>query len=359
MQKAPKSLSIFAKFAAFVSLTFLAGNTLAQSNVGNIVNVASPDICAAACGSDNMCASWTFKPNPTINGQSNGGQCQFSKPNPNNQNFVQTRPSINVPNWTQSNIPSWSAPNSRGGNYAITPLPNTAAPAPRMASAPQPMPANPAPRIQPQTHAQQTTNAMTNRSAPISFDRPTNSANTNAQMQATQQQLNWRPVETSAPREQSPNLNNYRSNDGTIDAAQMRRDQLAAQNKSGQPRYSVQGEWSNVAQSVANGQNYANVDLANSRPIPQPPEPVAKTQVTQEMLSIPRTRGPLRAGRSNKNQSATTAETDEQKKGFFQTIGGMFNRGSSASSEQNYDNGPTESERTTSMHGPLRKRAAN
>lgn len=370
MQKALKSVKNASKMAIAISFTLIASNTFAQSNAGNIVTVASPEVCAAACGRDNMCASWTFRPNPPTNGQPAGGQCQFAKPSTNgaagSANFVQARPSINVPNWTQNTIPTWTAPNARGGNYAITPLPNYSAPQPRMAN------------IQPQTQQmpqmsqmsqtqqsqqfitpapmQNTNTSMKSNGASVSFERQ---PNINAQMQATQQQLNWRPVDApapqAAPQSQSPNLNAYRANDGTIDAAQMRRDQLASQNKSGQPRYSVQGEWSDVAQSVANGQNYANVDLANTTPIPQPQEQ-ARPQTSNEMQSAPKTRGPLRARNTHQTQSEYATQENEQKKGFFEKIGGIFSRDNTGESEQTGQYGVVESARTTSLHGPLRKR---
>ena len=354
----------YVKTAGLILFAFASNNSLAQTASGNIVNVATPDVCAAACGRDNMCASWTFRPNPNVNGQPAGGQCQFSKPNPNNAqgsvNFVQARPSANVPNWTQSNIPTWNAPNQRGGNYSVTPLPSYSTQQARVASVPSPniaMASIATPIVQHSTNP-----TMTNSGASISFERP-NSTAPQAQMQApAQPKLDWRPVETApqvATTQPSPNLNAYRASDGSVDAAQMRRDQLASQNRSGQPRYSVQGEWTGVAQSVANGQNQTGIDWANTTPIPQPQEPTQKAQSAEAAITPTRSRGPLRAKRQQTAQEASIeTESSEPKKGFFENLGNLFGGRNQTREDQANENAPQESERVTAMHGPLRKRAA-
>lgn len=350
MKIASISLLKLTRIVGLISLAFVTTNSLAQSPQSNIVNVASPDVCASACGRDNMCASWTFRPNPSINGQPAGGQCQFTKPNQSSSagsaNFVQPRAISNVPNWTQSNIPTWTAPSRGGGNYSVTPLPTYSAPQARVAAAQSPA------------------NATTiNRNHVSPTYQSSNMANNGAITQPapqTERQLDWRPVETTpaqATALPNPNLNAYRTSDGTVDSAQMRREQLAAQNKTGQPRYSVQGEWSGVAQSVASGQNQSGIDWANTTPIPQAQEPNQRMQSAETTTASANYRGPLRARKQQLAQAQSSEELSEPKKGFFQNLGSMFGGGGQTREDRQNENANQESERVTAMHGPLRKRS--
>lgn len=366
-----------AVIASLFSIGTLANSSNAQTSV-NSPNmspanfggtVSSPDQCAAACGSNSMCASWTFRPNAPLRGAQPSGQCQFStnsnvqnapnlvsgRPAANQAPAMQTSANSNARSATSANVPSWNAPNTRsGGNYGVTPLPNYAAPRARIAQNTNSAPPIPRPS--------QNAAPMANNGASISFERPNTSANNNVaatppSTAPTSSQLVWQPAAQNAPPMPSaapaanPNLNAYRAPDGTVDAAQMRRDQLASQNRNSQPHYSVQSEWSGVAQAQATGQNQSNVNWANTTPVAMPRENNSQEQATAPTTT--NSRGPLRSGRNAARSSQEQSDANEG--GFWGGLGKLFSR-------NDQDNSPaTQSEvnegQSVAMHGPLRKRA--
>lgn len=278
MISAKKTISLFS-FATIIGFASLSMNSFAQNSSGNMPNSNSflaqdQNACASTCSTTRGCASWKFTPYPSENGISRGGICEFSNTPINTNTRVQPQNNVqSVPHWGAQNrtqtVPHWDNSRRTGGNYQVTPLPNYNSAQPKQTYAPPPQG-----MAQPQ-----------NQGGAVSFERPQQTyqqapkpmSAPNAQYSQTPQyapapvqQFAPAPVQqyAPAPSYQAPqaNLNQYRAADGTIDAAEMRRNQMKAQNNQNTPRYSVQSEWNEVARAEANGQNQP-YDLSNTVPV--------------------------------------------------------------------------------------------
>ena len=286
---------------------FISDNALAQNARIGMVFTSSAKECAMACTNDMMCAAWVFSPVKIGTTGASTGQCNFS----NNSN-------INAPQGSQMGLPlrrtndakdnySSNVPSSQNttnnnlyqGNYSVKPLNNNVQMAnnnivlnqpvtpPPIQSAPknnasvsfappiqpapqyiapvqyQPVPTQPMPTQQAQiTQQAQPLPMKMAANSPTSLSTKPAIAN---QTETNNQKHPIGPLRNG----QTQNMQQFVGADGMVDAAEMRRAQLrnSAQNGS---TYSVQKEWNEVAQSVANGTNNPSYDYANTTPIPLP-----------------------------------------------------------------------------------------
>ncbi len=310
---------------------FIYSDALAQNARIGMVFTSSARECAMACTADITCAAWVFSPVKIGTTGASTGQCNFS----NSAN-------INAPQGSQTGLPLRrtndvnnvniaNAPNSKPiannnlyqGNYSVKPLnnnaqiansnivlnqPNIAPPvqtpprnnasvsfAPPTQSAPQyvqPPQYQPAPQPQTQQAVQQTQPVSMAANTPTSIApkvTPTNPPEASIQKRA------MGPLRSG----QAQNMQQFVGADGMVDAAEMRRAQLRNNSQNG-GGYSVQKEWNEVAQSMANGTNNPSYDYSNTTPIPMPKEENDKNS-------------------DNQGQEKSTQSND--KKGFFGLFG--------------------------------------
>lgn len=338
-----------------IGFAFVSTGVLAQNARIGMVFTSSAKECAMACTADMTCAAWVYSPVKIGTTGASTGQCNFS----NSAN-------INAPQGSQSGLPLRrtnetnnvniaNAPSSKPtsnnnlyqGNYSVKPLNNNVQIAnsnivlnqqnntppvqtpPRnnasVSFAPpvqstsqqyvaqtqfQPLPQIQVPAQQAVQQAQpikMAANSPTSLAPKAVASVPTAEANT--------QKRTMGPLRSG----QTQNMQQFVGADGMVDAAEMRRAQLrnSSQNGSG---YSVQKEWNEVAQSMANGTNNPSYDYSNTTPIPLPKEENDKNS-------------------DNQGQEKSTQSND--KKGFF----GLFGKSQ-------------EQKSGTNANGPLRRHSS-
>lgn len=299
---------------------FISADAIAQNARIGMVFTSSAKECAMACTADMTCAAWVYSPVKIGTTGASTGQCNFSNSSnisapQGSQMGLPLRRSNTVADVNIANVPSekpTSNNNLYQGNYSVKPLNNATkmannnivlnqpintqpiqnpqknnasvsfAPPTQSASQyaaqtqfqplPQTQP-HPQPQVQIQEAVQQTQPVRMAANSPTSLSQK--SAMPIQPDQNTQKRAAG-PLRSG----QTQNMQQFVGSDGMVDAAEMRRAQLrnSAQNGSG---YSVQKEWNEVAQSMANGTNTPSYDYTNTTPIPMPKEETNKNSDTQ------------------------------------------------------------------------------
>lgn len=315
-----------ARVFAFWLVFATASSSFAQNAVYSQFPAASADICATACTSDKMCASWSFGGKvPTVETASRRNRnmepparmCALSKSGtPAPQSGF------------KSGLPRRSGALTPNGRHAVGPANYEVRPAPWLnPAARMPQPVSSTNQGAPIGSTQSKPTAPTSSpsagrvdfiplqssvapAAPVESSAPRVSARGTPQTRASEDQpvqqssfvppgavaaappspppMNYSPQAASSPiaapqpmqsqatPRQAADLSKFRGADGMVDAAAMRRSQLNSARASGQPAYAVQREWEAVEaeRQRAAAMGYVRADpLAGTVPVPETPQP--------------------------------------------------------------------------------------
>lgn len=322
---------------------FIYSDALAQNARIGMVFTSSAKECAMACTADMTCAAWVYSPVKIGTTGASTGQCNFS--NSSNINAPQgsqmglpLRRSNAVADVNIANIASdkpASNNNLYQGNYSVKPLNNNVqmannnivlnqqnnippvqTPPRNNASVSFAPPTQSAPQYVAQTQFQPLPQPQPQAQQSVQQTQPVKMASNSPTSLSQKAAMPIQPDQNTQKRTVGPlrsgqtqNMQQFVGADGMVDAAEMRRAQLrnSSQNGSG---YSIQKEWNEVAQSVANGTNNPSYDYSNTTPIPMPKEENDKNS-------------------DNQGQEKSTQSND--KKGFF----GLFSKSQEQKSDGN------------------------
>lgn len=314
-----------ARVFAFWLVFATASNSFAQNAAYSQFPTASADICATACTSDKICASWSFGSTvPMIETTSRRNRnigprprmCALSKSlTPAQQSGFESglprRSGALTPSGRYIDGPAnyevrpapWLNPGARAPQPVLS-YPTLAPIAPAPAKVPVPISSPSAGRVDfmaqqpnagpavasevstPRASARGTPRTRPPKEPPAlqsSFvpPRPVTEAPSSptpvsfSPQAASAPVAAPQPVEGQATPRQAADLSKFRGADGMVDAAAMRRSQINSARASGQPAYAVQREWEAVEEerqrAAANGNVRAD-PLAGTVPVPEAPQ---------------------------------------------------------------------------------------